>query len=138
MQPQLTITNAKVEAVFDSYPDKIRNALFDLRQLIYDVVTENPEIGDIEETLKWGQISYHPKKKNIGTTVRIAQQKDNETGYALFVPCSTSLLDSYRRMYPETFEYEGDRAILLSTEEDLPVEALKHCIELALTYHLRK
>ena len=41
-------------------------------------------------------------------------------------------------MYGDELGYEGDRAILLNLDDDLPVDKLKTCIELALTYHLRK
>lgn len=138
MMQQTAITNPSVQAVFDDYSGVIRDKLFALRDLIFGVVAENPEIGDIEETLKWGQISYRPIKKRVGTTIRIGQQKDSDTGYALYVPCSTSLLDTYRQMFSDTLEYEGDRAILLSTEHDIPEDLIKQCIHLALTYHLNK
>lgn len=108
-----------------------------LRGLIFEVVAENSAIGDIEETLKWGQISYLPVKRRVGTTIRIDQVKNREQ-FALYVPCSTNLLDRYRSIFADTFEYEGDRAIILNLEDDLPEDALKACIELALTYHLKK
>lgn len=50
--------------------------------------------------------------------------------------------DSARRqgaeLYPDTFEFEGNRAIVLRETTELPVAPLKHCISLALTYHRRK
>lgn len=132
-----TITNGKIQAIYDDYPDDIRQKLLLLRQLIYEVAEENPEIGALEETLKWGQISYLPTKSKIGTTIRLDQVKDTSQ-YALYVPCSTSLLDTYRRMYGDLFVYEGDRAIIFDADEDLPIEDVKECIYLALTYHLNK
>lgn len=134
---QITIENPDVSAVFEGYSEEFRARLMQLRSLIFEVVAENPVIGDIEETLKWGQISYLPVKRKIGTTIRIDQVKNREQ-FALYVPCSTNLLDRYRSMFGDIFEYEGDRAIILNLEDDLPEDAIKDCIELALTYHLRE
>ena len=134
---QAAITNPDVSAVFERYSDTMRARLMHLRKLILEVVAENPAIGEIEETLKWGQISYLPVKRRVGTTIRIDRVKNSEQ-YALYVPCSTTLLDSYRNIFADTFDYEGDRAILLNPQDELPEDALKHCIELALTYHLKK
>lgn len=132
-----TFSDGKIQAIYDSYPDAIREKLLLLRQLIYEVAEENSEIGELEETLKWGQISYLPKKRRVGTTIRLDQVKDS-TLFALYVPCSTSLLDTYRRMYADQFVYEGDRAIHFDVDDAISIEDVKHCIYLALTYHLNK
>jgi hypothetical protein len=34
--------------------------------------------------------------------------------------------------------YGGNRSILLNAEDELPEPALRHCLALALTYHLNK
>jgi hypothetical protein len=41
-------------------------------------------------------------------------------------------------MYPDTFQYEGNRALIWDELDDAQVDILKHFIELALTYHQRK
>ena len=41
------------------------------------------------------------------------------------------------RAYPE-LRYGGNRSILLDASDKLPEAALRHCVALALTYHLRK
>jgi hypothetical protein len=35
-------------------------------------------------------------------------------------------------------KFEGNRGIVFDVADGLPEEALRHCISLALTYHLRK
>jgi hypothetical protein len=55
----------------------------------------------------------------------------------MYVHCQTTLLDQYRLLYPETFAFDGQRALLFSTTEPVPEEPLRHCIALALTYHRR-
>ena len=50
----------------------------------------------------------------------------------------SGLVEAFRTIYPDTFAYEGKRAIVFDVKDRLPVRALGHCIALALTHHLRK
>jgi hypothetical protein len=122
-----------VRAVFDALSPGQRDALLVLRQMILD--TAGSEGVELVETLKWGDPAYLPKRPRVGTTVRINALKGSTDGYALYVPCQTTLLDQYRLLYPETFAFEGQRALLFSTREPVPDAPLRHCIALALTYH---
>jgi hypothetical protein len=132
MSPAAAIP-AEVAAVFDAYPDRQRRALLELRDLILRAAAD-AEVGDLVESLKWGQPAYRPARPRTGTTVRIDAVKGSDDLYALYVHCQTTLMDSYRLLYPEEFAFEGDRGLIFSTETEVP-EALKHCIALALTYH---
>jgi len=51
--------------VFNTYPNGIKKKLLLLRQLILDTASETEGVGDLEETLKWGQpsLSQNPIKK---------------------------------------------------------------------------
>jgi hypothetical protein len=124
-----------VEAVFQAYPDALRRPLLRLRALIFEAARENACVGDLIETLKWGQPAYLPARPRIGTTIRLGALKDRPDAYALFVHCQTSLADTFRGLYGETLSVEGDRAIVFSARTEPPRDALKHCIALALTYH---
>ena len=65
--------------------------------------------------------------------------RQGEAGtYGTLRPLSTSLVESFRRHYPDELRYEGKRAILFDEDDEVPEAALRHCIALALTYHLRK
>lgn len=133
-----TIKNPEVQFKFDSYPEAMRNKFMDLRELIYEVAAETDGVGQIEETLKWGQISYlthHPKS---GTTIRIDEYQPESQQIAFFVHCQTSLVDTYREMVPNGFHYEGTRAVFWDNLNNGQIEQLKDFIELALTYHRRK
>ena len=48
----------EVAAVFDAYPKSIKAKLLRLRRMIFEVAARTPEVGPLEETLKWGQPSY--------------------------------------------------------------------------------
>ena len=126
----------EVAAVFDAYSTPQRQALLALRGLILAAADEAGV--EVVETLKWGQASYLPAKPRVGTTVRIDVLKDSADGYALYVHCQTSLMASYRHLYPDSFTFEGERALLFSSSQPVPEAALKHCFALALTYHLAK
>ena len=123
-----------VDAVFESYPPTLRTALLELRRLILETAAEE-DVGDIVETLKWGQAAYLTARPRTGTTIRIDALKGSADRYAMYVNCKTSLIDIYRLMYPDTFQYEGQRAVTFSTGSTPPEAPLRHCILLALTYH---
>jgi hypothetical protein len=129
-------SNPKVAAVFRAYPATQRAALLDLRRLIFAVAAEADV--EIDETLKWGEPAYLPAKARVGTTVRINALKGSTDGCAMYVHCQTTLIDSYRHLYPDDFTFEGQRALLFRAGEPVAEAALKHCIAMALTYHRAK
>ncbi len=96
---------------------------------------ETEGVGEIVETLKWSQPSYLTVKPKSGTTIRIDAHGD---GYAMFVNCKTTLVDTYRELYGDVLKFEGTRAVVFSANEELPEAEVRHCIALALTYHKRK
>ncbi|MGH1351391.1 MAG: DUF1801 domain-containing protein [Methyloligellaceae bacterium] len=127
-----------VEDVFDGYSKPVRRNLLRLRELIFDEAAKLEGVGDIEETLKWGQLSYLPSVTKSGTTIRIDKVKASEDKYALYVHCQTNLLNIYRDLYSDVFEFEKNRAVLLDVMQPFPEMELRHCIGMALTYHLNK
>ena len=132
------IDNPEVAAVFEAYPPDIRAKLLFLRQIILETAHETEGVGAIEETLKWGEPSYLTPETKSGSTVRIDWKPDQEEQYAIYFKCTANLVVAFRERYPKTFRYGGDRSILFNLEDDVPVEELKSCIALALTYHRNK
>lgn len=131
-------TNPDVAAVFDSYPERIRPKLMFLRKLIFEIAAKADVVGDIEETLKWGEPSYLTPKTKSGSTVRIDWKKSQENQYSIFFKCTANLVPAFREKYPDQFNYGGDRSIDFHISDEIPVSELKNCILLALTYHLNK
>ncbi len=127
----------RVAALFRAYPAGVRARLIALRELVFDVAARTEGVGRLTETLKWGQPSYLTAETGSGTTVRIDRLKDRD-GYAVYFHCQSGLVDSFRTIYPDTFSYEGKRAIVFDARERVPARALGHCIGLALSHHLRK
>jgi uncharacterized protein DUF1801 len=132
------IANSEVAAVFSSYPKTIRARLMFLRQLVFDTAAETQGVGELEETLKWGEPSYLTPQTRSGSTVRIDWKKNQAEQYAMYFKCTANLVVAFRERFPTTFRYGENRSIIFDINEDIPVEELKSCIALALTYHLNK
>lgn len=130
-------SRSAVEAVFDTYPKPVKTRLLALRRLILDTAKATKGVGALEETLKWGQPSYLTPETKSGSTIRIDQVKAEPGQYAVYFHCQTNLVETFRELYPQ-LRYEGNRAIVLGAEDKVPEAALRHCVALALTYHLGK
>lgn len=137
MTPARPFADPAVQAVFDSYPPALRQKLLDLRELIFDAAKVIEVQSPLIETLKWGQPSYLPARPRIGTTIRIDRLKGSDERYALYFPCQTTLVRDFRVLYRGSLTFEGNRAILLSLAQALPVQEVRHCIAMALRYHLK-
>jgi hypothetical protein len=124
-----------VAAVFEAYPAPLRKRLMRLRSLIRQTAEATDGVGPLEETLKWGEVSYLTSASGSGTTVRIGRDKASGRP-AIYVNCQTDLLSRYRTLYPDAFGYDGDRGVVIGEAPD--EAALKHMVALALTYHASK
>lgn len=129
--------DAAVAAVFASYPPLIRAKLKALRRLILDTARHTPGVGAIDEALRWGQPSYLTTQTGSGSTIRIDRIRSAPDQVAIYFHCQTDLVAGFRELYP-ALTYDGNRSILLDTSKPLPEAELRHCIALALTYHLRR
>ena len=126
-----------VDAVFSAYPKPLKAKLLALRRLILDTAVATKGVGELQETLKWGQPSFLTPETRSGSTVRIDQVKPKPGQYAVYFHCQTNLVETFRELYPE-LRYGGNRSILLDAQDKVPEAALRHCVALALTYHLKK
>ena len=129
---------SEVEAVFNSYPIKITSKLMFLRQLIFETASSIDGLGEIEETLKWGEPSYLTRKSKFGSTIRISWKQSQKEQYSIFFKCTANLVPAFRKKFPNKFKFGGNRSIDFSLDDDVPVKELKQCIALALTYHRNK
>jgi len=126
-----------VQRKFESYPPHIRPKMEYLRSLILDVAVHDKHVGELEETLKWGEPSYLTTNSKSGTTIRIDWKPKYPDRYSLYVSCKTTLVDTYRSIFPELV-YEGNRAIVFDIKNEIPENELRLCIDMALKYHLNK
>jgi len=128
-----------VDAVFDAYPKPLKAKLLALRRLIFDNRKDhqgrrraagNPEMGPAPA------ISHRRQKAaaRSGST----QVNRLPTNTRLYFHCQTDLVETFRELYPRELSYGGNRSILLNAQDEMPEAALRHCVALALTYHLNK
>ena len=103
------------------------------RAFILDTAALHPGIGPLAESLKWGEPSFTPLARNVGSSVRLAGRGPGRV--ALLFICHTGLIGQFREIYP-ALTYEGNRAIVVDAAT--PLDPLRHCITLALTYFLRR
>ena len=124
-----------VARVFESYPALVRRQLMALRQLIYDTAAGTEGVGQLEETLKWGEPAYLTSQSKSGSTVRIAWKPKRPQHYAMYFNCQTTLVETFKTLFPDDFEFEGNRAIIFGAKDRIPKRAVAFCIAAALTYH---
>ena len=129
------IENPNVAQVFDSYPEPMRKKMLRLRQIVFEAAAETEGVAAVEETLKWGEPGYLTKS---GSMIRMDWKQKSLHQYALYFNCNTSLVDTFKALYRGFFTFEGNRAMVFRETDELPVDALKHCVSLALRYHRLK
>lgn len=126
------ITSPEVELVFSKYPDSVRMKLENLRSLIIETANEIDGLTGLEETLKWGEPSYLTK---YGSTIRIDWKPKNPNQYAMYFQCTSRLVETFKIIFKNTFNFDGKRAIVFQLDDKISTEELKYCIKTALTYH---
>ncbi len=127
--------NSEVKKVFDKYPSHIWLPMSNLRQLIFEVAEQINQLNDLQETLKWGEPSYIC---STGSTIRIDWKEKTPQSYYMFFHCKTKLVDTFKEIYGSLLEFQSNRAIIFDINKPPDKYVLRHCVELALTYHQRK
>jgi Domain of unknown function (DU1801) len=127
-----------VKTVFDSFPPEIREKLFALRALIFETAASIAGVGELEESLKWGEPAYSTPQSKSGSPIRIAFKAARPNEYAMYFICHTNLVDKFRTAFPHDLNFEGNRAIVFQVTDKVPVKELQWCIAAALTYHKDK
>lgn len=130
--------SSAVAAKFSTYPPKIGSKLMALRDLIFETAKLTNGVGEIQETLKWGEPAYVTAATKSGSTVRIDWKRKDPKHYAMYFHCQTNLVETFRTAFPDDFKFEGNRALVFDSEQAIPKDALSFCIAAALTYHRHK
>jgi len=128
---EVIASNAVTETI-KQYPEDVQIKLEFLRNLILEEASAIDSINKIEETLKWGEPSFVTKQ---GSTIRIDWKEKFPSQYAMYFNCKTKLLDTFKERYGNVLKFEGNRAIIFNMDDSVPVEELRQCIALSLTYH---
>ena len=126
------ITDPAFETKIADYPDNVRSKMKFLRELVVETANEIPEITQLEETLKWGEPSFLTKH---GSTLRMDWKSKTPDQYQMYFKCTSRLVETFRLIYGDSFEYENNRAIIFKLDQDVPSKQLKQCIKATLMYH---
>ncbi|NKC11778.1 MAG: DUF1801 domain-containing protein [Gammaproteobacteria bacterium] len=127
-----------VRDTFAEYPSQIQSKLLDIRELIFTTAATNPVIGPLEETLKWGEPACRTTKSRSGSTIRIAWSPRSPTQFGVYFNCQITLISTAKTLFPDLFQFSGNRAIIFERKDAIPHNALGVCIEAALTCHADK
>ncbi len=127
-----------VAAVFAAMNPSLRRKLLNLRSLIFATAEATPGVGAIEEALRWNEPSYLTTETRSGSLIRLNIHKPGTQRYAIYFHCKTTLVSTFRALYGDTFSFDGNRAITFALSDRVPIRPLRHCIELALTYHVSR
>mgnify|MGYP001470861587 CR=1 FL=1 len=123
--------DSHVKAKIALYPDEVKSQLLKIRDAIFEVAKEEC-LGEITETLKWNEPSYQSKN---GSTVRIDWKEKSPSTVSVYFNCKTSLVETFKEIYRDTFHYVGNREIIFQVSEKLPMVELKACISMSLRYY---
>ncbi|MEQ2354521.1 DUF1801 domain-containing protein [Pseudoalteromonas piscicida] len=118
------------EQVISAYPPAAQAKIRALRNLIMQVASEQ-NFGAVIEAIKWGELSFTVKS---GSPFRMAWKAKTPTNYHLYFHCQTKLVDTFRVLFSDELQFEGNRAIVLKLEEDMPTAQLYRCIAIAMDY----
>ncbi len=128
-------TNPIVRRTFEAYPTPMRRKLMALRELIFVTAAKTDGVGELEETLKWNEPAYLTTQSGSGSTIRIDWKPKRPNEYAMYFNCQTTLVETFRTLFPNDFKFEGNRALVFQAADTVPKDALAFCIAAALTYH---
>lgn len=129
------IESLEVASTYQAIPINVRKKLLALRQMIFEISNNLDEIGEVQETLKWGTPSYLTEHPKSGTTIRLQWSASKNT-YGVYVHCQTSLIPVFKEQYPSSLHYEKSRGIVFNQEENFPERLMQEFINRALTYHV--
>lgn len=119
---------------FESYPRPMRRKLLALRALILRTAAATEGVGELEETLKWGEPAYVTAQSKSGSTVRIGWKASRPSEYAMYFHCRTDLVGTFKAWFPRRLRFEGNRAIIFNQADAIPADLVASCIAEALTY----
>jgi Domain of unknown function (DU1801) len=131
-------TETDFKLAISPYSAPVQFRLTALRSLVLETAATLPQVGAIQEALKWGQPSFLTPASKSGSTIRIDGIRHDPEKLAMYFHCQSGLIEEFKQHYGGKLEFEGNRAIILNVEDELPIKILRHCISLATTHHLRK
>jgi hypothetical protein len=116
-----------------TWPKPARDAFEQCRNWFHTIADE-AGAGPLDESPKWGQPSWRPRKPRTGSTLRLSWSPKSPDTLTAYVDCKSTLAATMADLYP-TLPNDGNRAIALDLRQPLPKDALCHLAALTFTYH---
>ena len=120
-----------VKDKFSLFTEEARIKLMEIRSAIFELADEEG-IGEITETLKWGEPSY---LSEYGSTVRLGWHSKHPNHISVYFNCHAVLIETFKEVYAGQFNFVGNREIRLPLSESIPFPQLMSCISMSLRYH---
>lgn len=121
----------------ETWPTAAQAQFQEVRCIVYDVALAS-DIGPLDESLKWGQPAWRPKRPRIGSTLRVNWSPQSSTQLCAFVDCKTDLAAQMDVRFPGQFANDGRRALAFDLQTPLDHTAIWQLAHLTLTYHRAK
>ncbi len=125
----------EVQSVFDAFPVDAQKKLMQIRQLIFDAAAQDDTIGEVTETLKWGEPAYLTEETGSGSTIRLGYKDKTPDSVDVYLNCQTTLIKDIKLLHSGELVCEDNRVIRIPLAEPLPEDALIDCLTMALKYH---
>ncbi|WP_299280488.1 hypothetical protein [uncultured Tateyamaria sp.] len=119
------------------WPGAAQHRFGQMRALFLDVAAQ-ADIGPLDESLKWAQPAWRPRKPRIGSTLRLNWSPSVPDRLITYVDCKTDLAGQMATRFPGAFHNDGRRSLGFDLDTDLPTNALWQLAHLTFTYHLTK
>lgn len=126
--------NCSVQNKLDGYPPFVRKKIDELRCLIF-AVAQQRQLGEVTESLKWGELSYVSKE---GSPIRLDWKEKSPEQISIFFNCNTVLVETFREIFGARLNLVGKRELVLSLHDTMPEPELTTCFAMALQYHKLK
>jgi len=120
-----------------TWPLAAQQHLLALRAIAFEV-SRQADIGPLDETLKWGQPAWRPRRPRTGSTLRVNWSPSHPGHLMAFVDCKTDLASQMSTRFPGQFRNDGTRALAFDLDGALPQHAIWQLANLTFTYHQRK
>lgn len=124
------MTNQEIWTKFADYPSAVQSLLKNIENTIFSLALEH-NLGKVHTSLKWGEASY---LVDGGSPIRIDWKRKQPEVVKVLFHCQTSLVSTFRELYPKSFQYEGNRAVLVPLSIVVANSPLAECMLLALNY----
>ena len=127
---------APLLALIAKWSGPAQQRLWACRAIFHDVAGA-AGIGDLDESLKWGQPSWRPIKPRTGSTLRVSWDSGDPDHLPLFVDCKTDLASRMQSLYPDLPQNDGRRRLAVDLTQPLPEQAIAHLAQMTFCYHLK-